>query len=352
MISPRLMYDGRPVLWQNLDSDSSAVFVKFFSGERYNFFGLINGQDTSGVYAGLNTAGFAIVFSSLKESSPDSAQHREPLLLKQALSLCGRLEDFERLLDSTSVSIGANTSFACMDAFGAQQLYESGKKARVPFDLKTSPDGFLVRANFHFADPQTANDSFWRYHRAKALLAKQRGEKKLHHHTIVKSIARDLTTMASNPYPLPDQRNSGYHRCDNSINQYNSVSCVVIHGVRPGESPDFSTLWMIPGEPICGIAVPLWPATTQVPIECQRNPGSLNSLYMEIERELYNQTGSLKQLDTRNYLEIKSRLNEVENKVFAETRKALARWRNQDDYLQDMTAFQASTAAFIYNSLK
>jgi hypothetical protein len=169
---------------------------------------------------------------------------------------------------------------------------------------------------------------------------------------IVKNVARDLTTMAANPYPLQDQRNSGYHRCDNSINQFNTVSCVVFHGVRAGESADFSTMWLIPGEPICGVAVPLWPATTQVPIECQSNPASLNRLYIELERGVYNQMGLSESLDTRAYLELKSTLNEVETKVFVETRKALSRWRNQNDYLQDMTAFQSSTASFIYKSLK
>ncbi|MBN1481844.1 hypothetical protein EH223_05835 [candidate division KSB1 bacterium] len=356
IVSPRLMYDGRPILWQNLDSDSADVYIKFFKGERYNFFGLMNGEDTSRVYGGLNTAGFAIVFSTFASSS-DKSLNMESVFIRQALGICGRLEDFSKLLDSTEISIGTNSSFACMDVYGAHKLFESGVTMRDPFDLKKVPPGFLVRANFHFTNPQVADKSYWRYHRSEALFASESAHKKLHNHIIMKQIARDMASIAVDPGSLSSDGQAsappaGFIRTEHSVNQYNTVSCLVIQGVRPGENPDFSTMWVILGEPICGVAIPLWPATSQVPLECQLSEFSLNAFFQEQKSNVYYLTNMPRSVDTNALLALRSRMDQIENSVFVETRKALARWREQSSYLQDMIDFQMTTAAFVYRSLK
>lgn len=357
VVSSRLMWDGRPILWQNLDSDSATVYVRFFKGERYNFFGLMNGEDTSRVYAGLNTAGFAIVFSTLKISSTDEIDAMEPVFIKKALSVCGRLEDFSQLLDATDIPISAHSSIACMDAFGACKLYESGVNVRDPVDFKKSPVGFLVRANFHFYRPQAADKGYWRYHRGEELFAGKTAREKLHPHIIFKHIARDVVSItvdaALHLYRgRTDTAPAGYINCEHSINQYNTVSCIVIQGVRPGENPDFSTMWVILGEPICGAPVPLWPATSHVPAECQLSKFSLNALCREQKNMIYDQKNMPHYMDKNAAIALQSRINVIENSVFVETRKALARWREQNSYLPDMIDFQKKTAAFVYRSLK
>lgn len=355
VFSPRLMYDGRPILWQNLDSDSAATFVSFFQGDRYNFFGLINGDDTSRVYAGLNTAGFGLVFSTFHGDSVEESQGDEAVLIKQALGMCGRLEDFDRLLKEATIPIGSNTSFACMDAFGEIKLYESGIKIIEPYDLKMSPDGFLVRANFHFYGPQKADDSFWRYHRAKQVIREEIQKRKLHNHIVVKKFARDLESIEFEPYPLPFAGSSdvgyGYIKCNSSISRFNTASCVVIHGVRAGENPDFATLWVIPGDPNCGVPIPLWPVTSEVPIECTKSVNSLNALFQAEKQNVYDVPSMPKFLNTEALVELRAILDPIENIIFVETRKALSRWRTQNDYLQDMIDFQMTTAAHVVESL-
>ncbi len=350
-LSPRLMYDGRPVLWQNLDSDSASTYVRFFQGERYNFFGVLNGDDSTRVYAGLNTAGFAIVYSALNSETTNVSD--EPVLIKQALERCGRLEDFERLVSQTDLEIGSNSSFACMDAFGELKLYESGREVREP-DFVTSPDGFLVRANFHFMDPQQADEGFWRYHRAKEIIRLESSKRKLHHHVIVKDVSRDLESIADKPYPLPFEHAreapSGYLTCKNSINQFNTVSSVVFHGVRAGENPDFATMWISLGEPMCSMPVPLWPATSQVPLECQNSEFSLGELFQQLKGTVYDLENA-ELANTRTFVTIRAQLDPLENIVFAETRKALSRWREKKNYLQDMIEFQMNTAAHVYDSI-
>ncbi len=351
VISPRLMYDGRPILWQNLDSDSSATSVVFFQGELYNFFGLMTGDDSSRIYAGVNTAGFAVVYSSNSESDDSEA-----VLIKQALGACGRLSDFDRLMENTTLTIGANSSFACLDAFGGLKLYESNSTVLDPFDLKTSPHGFLVRANFHFAGAQTADEQFWRYHRANEILKVESAKRKLHHHVIVKKCARDVASIAFEPYPLPYSGNSGnapagYIGCANSINRFNTVSAVVIHGVRAGEDPNFATMWVVLGEPICGIAVPLWPATSQVPIECRNSENSMNKIFLQKKNLLYDLASEPQVMDTKKLVALRAEMDPIENIIFVETRKALSRWREHNDYLPDMIDFQTTTAAHVVESL-
>ncbi len=351
VISPRLMYDGRPVLWQNLDSDSASTSVGFFQGEQYNFFGLINGADSSRIYAGLNTAGFAIVSSSKQTNDGSDAE-----LIKQALGQCGRLQDFDRLLSETDLAIGSNSSFACMDAFGLTILYESDSNVIDASDFQQSPDGFLVRANFHFTGEQTANEAFWRYHRARELVKNESAKRKLHNHVVVKKFARDLQSIAFPAVDVPftgDSREAppGYVEGQNSINQFNTVSCVVIHGVRPGEHPDFATLWVVLSEPNSGIAVPLWPATSQVPIECTDSDFSLSALFQQNKDAVYDMPDGPTFLNTEKLLALRAELDPIENMIFAETRKILSRWRTQDNYLQEMIGFQMKTATYVFESL-
>ena len=52
------------------------------------------------------------------------------------------------------------------------------------------------------------------------------------------------------------------------------------------------------------------------------------------------------------YMQLHHKMNDVENKVFAETRKALARWRESGSYLQDMIDFQLTTTSHVQRALK
>jgi len=42
------------------------------------------------------------------------------------------------------------------------------------------------------------------------------------------------------------------------IIRHSSASAVVIHGVKEGESPEFTTMWTLLGYPMTTVACPLW----------------------------------------------------------------------------------------------
>ncbi len=360
VISPRSTFDGRPLLWQNFDSDEPGVQIIFFKGRRYHFLGLINGQDTTHVYSGLNTAGFGIVTGKAKIESSDSLVDPEAILVKKALGRCGRIDDFDALWEQAAISNDANVSIACIDAFGGIALYEAEGERRSlnPVD---APDGFFVRANFNFGQKQFADDSFWRYHRARELLKSEGSSHKIKVKSVVQKVSRDLQTIEVDPYPLPftGQINGapiGYIKSENSVNQYNTVAGIVIHGVRPKENPDFSTLWVTLGEPLCGVAVPLWPASGESPYECHGKKPPLNRVIQGNKRVIYNKKDFPKCLDSKLLINkgrgLLPTLNDAEEKIFKQTQRALATWRQQPNHLQNMLEFQTQTALWATRAIK
>ena len=56
-----------------------------------------------------------------------------------------------------------------------------------------------------------------------------------------------------------------------TIDRGSTASAVVIHGVEAGGSANDATMWVILGEPVCGIAVPLWVEAGEMPLGARRS---------------------------------------------------------------------------------
>ncbi len=55
-----------------------------------------------------------------------------------------------------------------------------------------------------------------------------------------------------------------------SIDKYHTSAAVVIVGRRPDVAGSVATMWVIPGEPVCAVAVPLWVEAGSSPEELAR----------------------------------------------------------------------------------
>jgi len=361
LVSPNQTNDGRPLLWQNFNSDEPGVQIVFFKGQPFHFLGLVNGQDTSKVFSGLNTAGFGIVVNASAAGANDSSVIAIATFVKQALAAAGRIKDFDQLWRQAAFSKSLTASIACIDAFGGAALYETNSTRRLATDPVDCPDGFFVRADFNFSPPITADVGFWRYHRARDLLRRSARSKTTSVKTLIQKVSRDLQTIETDPYPLPfkggiDKYAPGYIINENSINQFTTAACIVIHGVRAKENPAFSTFWTLLGEPVCGVAVPLWPVTGESPYECRGKNAPLNRIIQANKKAIYNKRGLPSLLDT-NLLGNMDRgltpqLLNTEKKIFNDTRKSLAAWRRQPDYLNSMIEFQAQTSLWAARSIR
>ena len=344
-------------MWQNFDSDETGVQIIFFKGEKYDFFGLVNGEDSSRVFSGLNTAGFGIVLNYVENIADDSTTRPYAILVKNALSRCSHIEDFDPMWRDAQ-SNESNAAIACIDAYGGAVLYDTAGRYAAD-DPSASPEGFLVRANFSFRSGQQRDAGFWRYHRSRKLIRQK--YRSINVKTTIQKISRDVQSMEMDPSSLPARDETaafpaGYIRCEHTINQYNTVAGIVIHGVRVQENPDFATLWATLGQPLCGVAVPMWPATGESPYECHGKKAPLNALIQANKRVIYNRKESRTLADI-NLLVNKNRgllpmLARVEKKIFYDTQKALDQWRKQNDYLEEMIDFQNRTATWVLGSIK
>jgi len=351
IVSARITQDGRPLLWQNLQSDVEIVQCRYFRGPTYHFMGMIVGQDTSGVFAGLNTAGFALAISksAFSGKSPELAA----IFIKYALGTCGRVDEFEFLLSKTTNPSAGQIAFACMDSYGEAAIFEVPNPTRFSLNPIASPEGFIVRAGFTLTGTLSSGPEFWRYHRAGQLLQEAHSANQLNPSTILRKVLRDVQTLQLDPYPLPFEGQvegapNGYVKCIGSINQCFTRYGIVIHGVRTDEKPEFSTLWAVLGEPLCGIAVPLWPITGGVPRECSgKNPLLYNRTRL-FEKTVYNHNGYPYYVNTFELAHpqhgLWMKLEAIQERIFQQTRAHKILWHRSPTYRKDMLDFQMKTA--------
>lgn len=132
VISGKATPDGRPLLWKHRDSDSQENKLMYFSGDKFNYIGVINSSDSTGkeIWMGTNSAGFSIMntmsYNLNIGEKIDVPDDQEGLFMKAALARCATLEDFEKFLDEAKGKWGIAANFGCIDANGGAAYYETG----------------------------------------------------------------------------------------------------------------------------------------------------------------------------------------------------------------------------------
>ena len=131
---------------------------------------------------------------------------------------------------------------------------------------------------------------------------------------------------------------------------------MVIHGVKKGEDPRNATLWVILGEPVCSVAIPLWVAAGETPAELRA--GAQAPIYQEALR-LQERLRPLKGRDRREYLDL-GRLDnragtgwlpgslELERGILEETARLLQR----DATPAQLADFEQATASRVLDALQ
>jgi len=342
VISGAVTADGRPLLWKNRDSSTRENSAHFFHGPRYDFIGVINSGDTTQVWMGMNTAGFALMNSESMDQDGDSAD-AEGYFMKQALGCCARVEELDALLRQTALAgRGTRANFGCIDAFGGAAFFETGNFRHTRFTPQDSglvPAGLLVRANFSMTGKGDEAYGCWRYHRARSLLAGRLTAGKIDLPFLLSRVVRDLTSDELDPYPLPfkgatEGAPQGFIPTQSTINRYRTVACALFQGVKAGEDPALATMWLLLGEPVAAVALPLWPASGQVPDCFDGSGGSrLNQDFTRIRARLYPEKALASYLDTdrlaggrRPWVKLRS---ELEAEVLGSVAAAMKDWRRK-----------------------
>jgi len=268
--------DGRPLLWKNRDTDARSNKVVYVGEQPYAYVAVTNAAEPSGriVWGGLNERGFAIINSvayNLPRQRGEMAD-LEGIVMADALRGCATVGEFEAYLArNLGESLGCWTNFLVIDAAGASSIFEVHNHGYVRLDADTASSGCLLNTNFSRSGSERAGEGYLRFEREQELFHKERAggitvEFLLQEasrdvgHVLLDHPRRELwSALAAEPPRWLHTRHT--------IDRNSTASSILVHGVRPGEDPRRATLWVILGEPLCSVAVPVWVAARETPAE-------------------------------------------------------------------------------------
>ncbi len=372
VVSGKATPDGRPLLWKNRDTPSLDNKIIYYKGEKYGFIGLIDARDKSvqSVWAGINTEGFAIMNSASSDlSEEERGRGGNGRFMKRALSECANASDFEDLLNRTNGNRKVAANFGIIDAEGNACIYETSNSTFKKFDTKdpkVAPQGYIIRTNYAFTAPvKNGGGGYIRFERASRLFQVASARGRLDHKFILQQAARDLVNEKLNSFPLTDPKvhESSSPVCINTndtINRNSTASVAVFHGVSDPKKAHLATMWVILGQPVCSVAVPLWANAASVPgLLSGPETAPLNDfsralasfLYPDKKGHLY-QYLNISRLISYGGEGVLSMLYKIENQVFAESEMKLKEWEKKKPTKQDVVDFEEKMTAWVYKSLK
>ncbi len=372
VVSGKATPDGRPLLWKNRDTSSLNNKVVYYQGDKYGFIGLIDARDKDvrNVWAGINTEGFAIMNSASGDlSEGDRGGGGNGFFMKHALSVCANASDFEDLLNRTNGNRRVAANFGIIDAEGNACFYETSNSTFQKFDAqdpKVAPQGYIIRTNYAFTAPvKNAGGGYIRFERASKLFQAASAEERLDYKFILQEAARDLVNEKLHSFPLtdPNVRDSSSPVCINTkdtINRNSTASVALFHGVSNPTKSHLATMWILLGQPVCTVAVPLWAVAGSVPeVLVGQETAPLNDFSRALASFLYpekrghmNQYLSISRLIRYRGEGVLSKLFKIENQVFAVTEKKLKEWEKKKPAKQDIVDFEEKTAGWVFKSLK
>ncbi len=372
VVSGKATRDGRPLMWKNRDTSVLDNKIVFFKGEKYDFIGLIDAMDkkVENVWAGINTTGFAIMNSSSKDlAEGEESTIQNGSFMKSALGECANALDFENLLNRTNGNRRVAANFGIIDAEGNSCIYETSNSDFQKFDTKdprVAPQGYIIRTNYAFTSPvKNGGGGYIRFERASRLFQRASAEGRLDYKFILQEATRDLVNEKLHSFPLTntpvhDSSSPLYVNTNDTINRNSTASVALFHGVSNPKKAHLATMWVLLGQPVCSVTVPLWANAASVP-EVLTGPETapLNDFSRALTSYLYpDQRGHMKQ-----YLNISRlihyggegvlrRLFKIENQVFAETEMKLKEWEKKKPARQNVIDFEEKIAAGAYKSLR
>ncbi len=255
--------EGAPLLWKNRDTDTLSNKLVWVEEQPFDYLCLANANSASGrmCYAGLNAAGFGIINTvayNLPEGDGEMAD-LEGAIMADALRSCRTVADFEAYLAANlGPDLGSLANFGVLDAEGGAAVYEVHNHGFERLDAAAAPDGRLVVTNFARTGAEGEGAGYLRFERATELFGELAPER-VAARTILHRFSRDLGhTLLDHPelaelaaQPASPPRWISSRDC---IDRPDTSATVVIVGRRASVP---ATLWVIPGEPLTAIAVPV-----------------------------------------------------------------------------------------------
>lgn len=350
IISGKYTQDGRPILWKHRDSDFYQNKLMYFTDGKYDYIGLVNSEDLEGkeVWAGTNSTGFSIMNAALYDVNLDyegDYKDREGYVMKMALQQCATLEDFENFLTDLPKPMGVAASFGVIDANGGAAYYETDNNTFVKFDAndpRVAPNGYIIRTNHAFTGVKDKGYGYIRYENAHDLFSNAFATNRLNYQTIIKEFSRSFyhSLLKTDYRDFTDEYTDKqqFINAGDLIVRNSSVSSVVIHGVKKGESPEFTTMWTVLGYPFTTVAVPVWMKggknLPRIMMAEKSGNAPLCDMALKLKKQCYPvERGSgykylnISSLINKNNTGILQKIEPIEEEVFNQTESKLTNWR-------------------------
>lgn len=276
IVTGQATIDGRPLLWKNRDTDNLSNKVVLVTEKPYTYLAVVNADDSSGrvAWGGLNEKGFAII-NSVSYNLPKrggESEDREGIVMADALRSCATVQDFEQYISKNlGAELGCWTNFCVIDARGGASIFEVHNHGYARLDADTAGQHYLLNTNFSRSGVLDEGSGYLRYDRETELF-KNASPRGLSHTFILQDVARDLGhALLRNPArdtwsKLPADKPYWVHT-NHTINRNITACSILVQGVNKGEDPRRAIFWIILGEPVCSIAIPLWVEAGETPAE-------------------------------------------------------------------------------------
>lgn len=352
VISGKYTKDGRPMLLKNRDTWATKNVIKYIDAEPYSFIGLVNSSDLEGksIWIGNNSAGFAIMNSASYNLNVGDTLEQSGLegrLMQKALQYCKNIDDFQNLLDTIAKPYLLEANFGVIDASGGAAYFELGNHKYEKIDANDpaiAPMGILIRSNYSFTGEIGVGGGYIRYQTASELLDQAVATNELSPEFILQKFFRSLNHSLTGEN-LMDYGNlpagtPKYINFRDFIPRKGTSSAVVIQGVLPDESPEYTTLWSITGFPLTSVALPFWiKGGEDLPEVVSYQPAIENSPICEAALKFKEDCFPLRFGSTESYyLNVNALINSdklgymqilipVENEILAATSEKLKDWR-------------------------
>jgi len=358
--------DGEvPMLWKNRDTGYLSNKVIFVDEKPYSFIGIVNAKETSGrfVYAGLNSAGFGIINTVAYNLPKNEAEVHdlEGQIMSDALRKCRRIDDFEYYLkNNLGESLGSWSTFGVIDAEGGSTLFEVHNNGYKRYDTSVSEKKYFVVTNFARSGKEGEGEGYLRFERASLLFRKVK-IRGITPKNIFKNISRDLGNVLVKHPSLDEIKKSSvsdplWIHSRNCINRPSTSAAIIIKGRDPKLKGSKATLWVILGEPVTSIAIPLWVESGSVPDELYiGSSAQLCTESMRIKKMIHPYSRGSK----KNYLKTSVLLNregsgflpvilKTEEEIFNETNRFLLKYPGPEE----LRIFQSKIARKVLEVLK
>jgi hypothetical protein len=276
-IAPAATANHRAMLWKNRDTGELSNRVIFVKESPYSYLSVVNRNETSGsiVWAGINTEGFAIINTASYnlarvDGTVGATDGAEGFIMGTALRKCATVEDFEALLNAEKgPGLNVTANFSVVDATGKAVLFETNSKGFAKYDANETPEKYVLMTNFSRSGKVNAGAGYLRFDRAVELM-KRVPAGTLSPELIFRDFSRDTghVLLRSLTYPEfkqhPASENLWMHN-RYTINRSDTACAIVLVSRDPSDPASKPMMWILPGEPLTAIALPLWPEAGSTP---------------------------------------------------------------------------------------